>query len=50
MLLNTRRDINSFRAANTTVIDVGGDNVTLQGFVKSKYLFHPLTFAVIDND
>jgi iron complex outermembrane receptor protein len=50
LTLNTRRDIDSFRFANTTVVDIGDDNVTLQGFVKSKYLFHPLTFAVVDND
>lgn len=50
VLLNTRRDVDSFRAANSTVIDVGNDSITLQGFVKSKYLFHPLTFGVIDND
>lgn len=49
VLQNTRRDVDSFRLANTTVIDLGGDNITLQGFVKSKYLFHPLTFGVIDN-
>lgn len=49
VLQNTRRDIDSFRFANTTVIDIGDDALTLQGFVKSKYLFHPLTFAVIDN-
>jgi iron complex outermembrane receptor protein len=50
IVLNTRRDIDSFRAANTTVIDLGEDDLTLQGFVKSKYLFHPLTFAVIDQN
>ncbi len=49
VLQNTRRDVDSFRFANTTVIDVGDDSLTLQGFVKSKYLFHPLTFGVIDN-
>ena len=32
------------------MIDFDNDSLTLQGFVKSKYLFHPLTFAVIDND
>jgi iron complex outermembrane receptor protein len=50
VLLNTRRDIDSFRFANTTAIDLGQDNVTLQAFVKSKYLFHPLTFAVVNQD
>lgn len=50
VLQNTRRDIDSFRFANTTVIDIGEDALTLQGFVKSKYLFHPLTFGVIDNN
>ncbi len=50
VLLNTRRDVDSFRFANTTVIDVGSDSITLQAFVKSKYLFHPLTFAVINQD
>jgi len=48
VLQNTRRDIDSFRFANTTVIDLGDDALTLQGFVKSRYLFHPLTFGVID--
>lgn len=50
VLLNTRRDVDSFRFANTTVIDIGDDSVTLQGFVKSKYLFHPLTFGIVDNN
>lgn len=50
VLQNTRRDIDSFRLANTTVIDIGDDALTLQGFAKSKYLFHPLTFAVIDQN
>ena len=50
IILNTRRDVQSFRVANTTVLDVGDDSVTLQGFVKSKYLFHPLTFGIVDND
>lgn len=50
VLQNARRDVDSFRFANTTVIDIGEDALTLQGFVKSKYLFHPLTFAVIDNN
>lgn len=50
ILQNTRRDIDSFRFANTTVIDVGDDSITLQGFVKAKSLFHPLTFGVVDNN
>lgn len=50
LTLNTRRDIDSFRFANTTAFDIGNDNLILQSFVKSKYLFHPLTFAVIDNN
>lgn len=50
LIQNTRRDIDSFRIANTTAIDIGDDLLTLQGFFKSKYLFHPLTFAVIDNN
>ncbi|MBU8874719.1 TonB-dependent receptor [Reyranella sp. MMS21-HV4-11] len=50
VLQNTRRDIDSFRFANTTVVDVGDDAFTLQSYVKSKSLFHPLTFAVIDNN
>jgi iron complex outermembrane receptor protein len=50
VLQNTRRDIDSFRFANTTVVDIGDDAFTLQSYVKSKSLFHPLTFAVIDNN
>lgn len=50
VLQNTRRDIDSFRFANTTVVDIGQDAFTLQSYVKSKSLFHPLTFAVIDNN
>ena len=50
ILQNTRRDIDSFRFANTTVIDIDDDSLTFQAYVKSKYLFHPLTFAVIDNN
>ena len=50
IVLNTRRDIDSFRFANTTVVDIGDDALALQGFVKSKYLFHPLTFAVVDQN
>ncbi len=50
VLQNTRRDIDSFRFANTTIVDIGDDAFTLQSYVKSKSLFHPLTFAVIDNN
>jgi len=50
VLQNTRRDVDSFRFANTTVVDIGQDAFTLQSYVKSKSLFHPLTFAVIENN
>lgn len=50
VLQNTRRDVDSFRFANTTVVDIGDDAFTLQSYVKSKALFHPLTFAVIENN
>ena len=50
VLQNTRRDVDSFRFANTTVVDIGEDAFTLQSYVKSKSLFHPLTFAVIENN
>ena len=50
VLQNTRRDVDSFRFANTTVVDIGDDAFTLQSYVKSKSLFHPLTFAVIENN
>lgn len=47
---NARRDVDSFRFANTTVVDIGDDALTLQAYLKAKSLFHPLTFAVIDNN
>lgn len=50
VLQNARRDVDSFRFANTTVVDIGDDAFTLQSYVKSKALFHPLTFAVIENN
>lgn len=50
IVLNTRRDIDSFRFANTTAVRIGDDDLTLQGFVKAKSLSHPLTFAVVDNN
>jgi iron complex outermembrane receptor protein len=50
VIFDTRRDIDSFRVSNRTVIDVGDDQVTLSGFAKSKYLFHPLTFGIVDDD
>jgi iron complex outermembrane receptor protein len=50
VLQNTRRDVDSFRFANATVVDIGDDALTLQAYIKAKSLFHPLTFAVIDNN
>ncbi len=50
VMLNTRRDIDSFRIANRTVIDIGEDQAMVQAYFKSKYLFHPLTFGIIDQD
>ena len=47
---NARRDVDSFRFANATVVDIGDDALTLQTYLKAKSLFHPLTFAVIDNN
>jgi iron complex outermembrane receptor protein len=47
---DTRRDVDSFRIANRTVFQAGDDEATLSGFAKSKYLFHPLTFGVVDNE
>ncbi|WP_162915160.1 TonB-dependent receptor family protein [Desertibaculum subflavum] len=46
--LDTKRDQTSIRLANRTMFLVGDHEATLSAYFKDKNLFHPLTFAVID--